>query len=164
MKLILQKKLPNFILKIRIMSKYKILFLIVFIFCGGGYIDTSYEDDVIYAVREVYENNVSNMTDEEILERELEICEFYYRDYEIILESGDAGFFIIDYAYQDNRNMGLSPYESEMLLEAELNYCGFSSNYASLDTDILLCMYEYDYQVYYLGNIDYDDTSIPCEK
>ena len=145
------------------MNKYIILFLIVFIFCGGGYIDTSYEDDVIYAVREVFGNSVLNMTDEEILERESEICEFYYRDYQKILEYGDAGFFIIEYAYQDARNNGLSPYESEMLLEAEFNYCGFSSNYASLDTDMLLCMYEGDYQVYYLGNLDYDDTTIPCE-
>ena len=72
MKLILQKKLPNFILKIRIMSKYKILFLIVFIFVVVVTLTPVIKDDVIYAVREVYENNVSNMTDEEILERELE--------------------------------------------------------------------------------------------
>lgn len=141
-----------------------ILLTLLISFCGGGNIDTAYEDDVIYAVREVFSNNVSNMSDEEILERESEICEFYYRDYQIILESGDPGFLIIDYAYQDNRDFGISPYESEMLLEAEFNYCGFSSNYASLDTDMLLCMYEYEYQVYYLGNLDYDDTTIPCEK
>ena len=72
------------------MNKYTILFLIVFIFCGGGYIDTSYEDDVIYAVREVFENDVLNLTDEEILEKQSEICEFYYRDYQIILESGEG--------------------------------------------------------------------------
>jgi len=144
------------------MKKYIILFFIIFISCGG-YIDTSYEQEVLDVTRKIF-SDVSKFTDDELIEKISESCNFYYRDYELIIDYGDWGGLIIEYTYQRNRDIGLDPYLSEELLEAELNYCGFSSNYASLDTDILLCLFEYDYQVYYLGNLNYDDSLIPCEK
>jgi|DEB0MinimDraft_10_1074344.scaffolds.fasta_scaffold45860_3 hypothetical protein len=144
------------------MKKLLILLLAVFVACGG-YIDTSYEQEVLEVTRKIF-SDVSSLSDEELIEKISESCNFYYRDYEQILDYGDWGGLILEFSYQRNRDIGLDPYLAEELLEAEFNYCGFNSNYASLDTDILLCSFEYEYQVYYLGNINYDDTSIPCES
>ena len=139
--------------------KVKALIFLLLISCGG-YIDTSFENDVIESHSQLF----SDISNEELLEQVSETCTSYYRDYEVITDGGDWGGFIIEIYYQKLRNMRIDPYIVEDVLESQLNYCGFSTNYASLDTDIVLCMYEYDYQVYYLGNQNYDDKTIPCEK
>lgn len=147
------------------MKKFFVLFFVLtFTFCGSS-LDESFATDVINTHKKFF-NDLATLSNEEVLDIVAERCNLHYVDLEeLIISVGDWEGYYPEVVYNNFRNMGFDPYESEEILEAELNYCGFSSSYyVNFDTDIMLCIFEFDYQVYYLGNSNYDDSTIPCDS